>query len=78
VDPAVLPAEPVSRAHELVEQVRRRRGAPPPSLPDADRIPDSIGRPQETHHEAAVLIREAVERIIDMIAPPVSTRRAPA
>jgi protein-tyrosine phosphatase len=69
VDPAVLPAEPVSRAHELVEQVRRRRGVAPPSLPEADRIPDPIGRPQEAHHEAAVLIREAVQRIVDLIAP---------
>jgi protein-tyrosine phosphatase len=75
VDLAALPAEPVSRAHELVEQVRRRRGVSPPSLPDADRIPDPMGRSQEAHHEAAVLIEDAVTRIVDVIAPPLSRPR---
>ncbi|TQM14799.1 hypothetical protein [Pseudonocardia kunmingensis] len=70
VDPAQLPTEPVSRAHALVEQVRTRRGVSPPSLPEADRIPDPMGGPPQAHHEAAVLIREAVTRIVDMIAPP--------
>jgi protein-tyrosine phosphatase len=78
VDLAALPAEPVNRAHELVEQVRRRRGVSPPSLPDVDRIPDPMGRPQEAHHEAAVLIEDAVARIVDVIAPPLSRPRAPA
>jgi protein-tyrosine phosphatase len=70
VDPADLPADPVARAHELVEQVRKRRGVSPPSLPDADRVPDPMGRPQQAHHEAAELIREAVTTIVDAIAPP--------
>jgi protein-tyrosine phosphatase len=70
VDPTTLPAEPLARAHELVEQVRMRRGVSPPSLPDADRIPDPMGRPQYAHHEAAELIRDAVSTIVDIIAPP--------
>jgi protein-tyrosine phosphatase len=70
VDPAELPADPVARAHELVDQVRNRRGVSPPSLPDADRIPDPMGRPQQAHHEAATLIRDAVTTIVDVIAPP--------
>jgi protein-tyrosine phosphatase len=77
VDPADLPVEPVRRAHALVEQVRRRRGVSPPSLPEADRIPDPIGGPREAHHEAAVLIRDAVSRIVDVIAAPLSRRRGP-
>ncbi len=78
VDSAELPAEPVSRAHALVEQVRGRRGVSPPSLPEADGIPDPMGGPQAAHHEAAVLIRDAVSQIVDVIAPPLSRRRAPA
>jgi protein-tyrosine phosphatase len=77
VNPALLPADPVARAHELVEQVRKRRGVSPPSL-DTDGIPDPMGRPPEAHREAAVLIQDAVARIVDVIAPPLSRRRAPA
>ncbi len=76
VDQSALPAEPVARAHELVEQVRRRRGVSPPSLPDVDHIPDPMGRPQQAHHEAAELILDAVSTIVDVIAPPLSTLRA--
>ena len=76
VDPLALPAEPVARAHALVEQVRGLRGVSPPRLPDADRIPDPIGRPAEAHREAAALIADAVERIVEAIAPPLSTRLA--
>ena len=77
VNPALLPADPVARAHELVEQVRKRRGVSPPSL-DTDGIPDPMGHPPEAHREAAVLIQDAVARIVDVIAPPLSRRRAPA
>ena len=70
VDPGALSADPVARAHELVDLVRMRRGLSPPTLPDADRIPDPMGRPQQAHHEAALLIREAVSTIVDVIAPP--------
>lgn len=77
VDPVLLPAEPVARAHELVGQVRKRRGVSPPSL-DADGIPDPMGHPPDAHREAAVLIQDAVARVVDVIAPPLSRRRAPA
>lgn len=78
VDQRVLPAEPVARAHELVEQVRRRRGLSPPSLPEADRIPDPMGGPQQAHHDAAVLIQDAVTTIVDVVVPPLGRRRARA
>jgi protein-tyrosine phosphatase len=76
VDPAELPPDPVARAHALVGAVRRRRGVSPPTLPDADRVPDPMGRPQQAHHEAAVLIRDAVSTIVDVIAPPRNRVRA--
>jgi protein-tyrosine phosphatase len=69
VEPALLPDEPVARAHALVEQVRARRGLTPPVGPDADRVPDPMGGPPAAHHAAAVLIREAVETIVDVLAP---------
>jgi protein-tyrosine phosphatase len=61
-----------------VGAVRQRRGLSPPSLPDADRIPDPMGKPQEAHHEAALLIRDAVSTIVDVIAPPRVRLEAPA
>ncbi|GAA1273183.1 low molecular weight phosphatase family protein [Pseudonocardia aurantiaca] len=76
VDQAALPADPVARAHALVGAVRQRRGVSPPSLPDADRIPDPMGKPQEAHHEAAMLILDAVSTIVDVIAPPRNRVRA--
>nr|WP_252442221.1 hypothetical protein [Pseudonocardia humida] len=73
VELAVLPEAPVDRAHALVEAVRTRRGLVPPPAPDADRVPDPMGGPQEAHHRAAVLIHEAVATLVDVIAP----RRVP-
>jgi len=70
VDPALLPDEPVERAHALVDHVRHRRGMEPPASPEAELIPDPMGRPRAAHHEAAVLIRDAVEVIVQAIAPP--------
>ena len=78
VDQDVLPTEPVPRAHALVEQVRRRRGLSPPTRPDADRIPDPMGHSQQAHHEAALLIEDAVTMIVDTVAPPLRTLRARA
>jgi protein-tyrosine phosphatase len=69
VDRAALPEEPVARAHALVDLVRTRRGLAPPTVPDADRVPDPMGGPQAAHHKAAVLIGDAVNAIIDVIAP---------
>jgi protein-tyrosine phosphatase len=69
VDRAALPDEPVARAHALVDLVRTRRGLAPPTVPDADRVPDPMGGPQAAHHNAAVLIADAVNSIIDVIAP---------
>jgi protein-tyrosine phosphatase len=73
VGPRGLPDDPVARAGALVEMVRSRRGLAPPTLPEADRVPDPIGGPQEAHHRAAMLIMEAVTGIVDVIAP----RRVP-
>jgi protein-tyrosine phosphatase len=74
VDPSALPDEPVARAHTLIDLVRTRRGLAPPTLPDADRVPDPMGGGQAEHHKAAVLISDAVNAIVDIIAP----RRVPA
>ncbi len=74
IEPAVLPAAPIDRAHALVELVRTRRGLAPPAAPDADRVPDPMGGPQEAHHRAAMLIHEAVGTLVDVIAP----RQVPA
>lgn len=49
VDRGALPDDPVTRAHALVGEVRRRRGLSPPTHPEGDRIPDPMGRPQEAH-----------------------------
>jgi protein-tyrosine phosphatase len=69
VDQSALPAEPVARAHALIDLVRTRRGLAPPTLPDADRVPDPMGGGQDAHHKAAVLIADAVNVIVDVIAP---------
>lgn len=68
VEGSDLPAEPVQRAHALVEQARRRRGVVLPS-PDGDCLPDPMGGPPKAHHEAGMLIQAAVATIIDVIAP---------
>jgi protein-tyrosine phosphatase len=78
VDQRELPTEPVARAHELVEQVRRRRGVSPPGVSEEDRVPDPMGGPQRAHHDAAVLIEDAVTTIVDVVAPPLSRLRARA
>lgn len=41
----------------------------PPVSPDDDGIPDPMGRPPAAHHEAAILIAEAVGAFVDMVAP---------
>jgi len=70
VDGAELPDDPVPRAHALIEQVWLRRGLLPPLDASEEEVPDPIGHPQSVHHRAAILIHEAVEAIIDVIAPP--------
>jgi protein-tyrosine phosphatase len=69
VDPAVLPADPVERAHALVDHTRHGRGLAPPAGPDADRVPDPIGGPRQAHHAAAVLLAEALETVVSVITP---------
>lgn len=69
VDASALPERPVDRAHLLVDLARGRRGLLPPVPPEEDRIPDPMGGTQEDHHRAAVLIREAVSVLIDIVAP---------
>jgi protein-tyrosine phosphatase len=69
VDASALPEHPVQRAHALVDLGRRQRGLLPPVDPDDDRVPDPMGGTADDHHRAAVLIREAVSSIVDLIAP---------
>ena len=68
VDPDELPDTPVERAQALVELARAQRGLVPPPE-DGDDVPDPIGRPQEAHHAAATLIRDAVQRITEVMLP---------
>lgn len=69
VDLAELPDDPVERALRLVERARASRGLAPPDSPEADLIPDPMGDDPRAHHGAAVLIRDAVEQIVELIAP---------
>ncbi|MFR9800848.1 hypothetical protein ACL02T_00920 [Pseudonocardia sp. RS010] len=70
VDERMLPeGDPVKRAHELVEQARMKRGLVPLDR-DEISIVDPIGKPQQAHHEAVVLITDAVYRIVEKIVPP--------
>jgi len=75
VDQRDLPLEPVPRAHALVELARGRRGLTPPTSLEADQVPDPMGKPPEAHHEAAMLIREAVQMIVGVISPPLRARQ---
>lgn len=68
VDPERLPEHPVERATALVELARGQRGLVPPPE-DGDEVSDPIGRPQWAHHAAATLIRETVQRIVDVMLP---------
>ncbi|MCW0212413.1 MAG: hypothetical protein OJJ54_03565 [Pseudonocardia sp.] len=69
VDPDVLPADPVLRAHELVEQARFKRGLVPMD-PEDLAIPDPMGRSQKAHHDAVMLIVDAVARIVNVMVAP--------
>jgi protein-tyrosine phosphatase len=75
IDPAGLPADPLARAHAVVEAAWMQRGLLPPSASTDDRIPDPIGRPPADHQLAVTLIHSAVQRIIDVIAPPLTVAR---
>ena len=68
IDPDALPDVPTERAQALVELARAQRGLVPPPE-DGDDVPDPIGGPQEAHHTAATLIREAVQRIVAVMLP---------
>ncbi len=76
VDPADLPVAPVARAHALVELARLRRGLVRPCSREDDEVPDPIGLPPDAHHRAAVLIRTAVQTIVDLIAAPTRQTRS--
>jgi protein-tyrosine phosphatase len=68
VDPDGLPSDPVTRAHELVEQARLNRGLVKVD-PEELTIPDPMGRSRQAHHEAVMLIVDAVHRIVNLIVP---------
>ena len=44
--------------------------AGPAGPPDDDQIPDTMGRPQQAHHVAAMLIRASVQTVVDVLTPP--------
>jgi protein-tyrosine phosphatase len=69
VDHDALPAQPVARAHALVERARNRRGMLPPVAPEDDVIPDPIGLPQAAYHDATELITQAITTIVDAVTP---------
>jgi protein-tyrosine phosphatase len=70
VDERMLPDEdPVKRAHELVEQARMKRGLVAMD-PEDLKVPDPMGQPQQAHHQAVMLITDAVYRIVSKIVPP--------
>ncbi|MGY1659593.1 low molecular weight phosphatase family protein [Geodermatophilus sp. SYSU D00705] len=68
--PTALPADPVPRAHALVEAVRRHRGLVPPVSPAEDDVLDPMGGPVREHAAAAQSIDDAVRIIVDILAPP--------
>lgn len=68
VDPAALPDDAVERAGELVKLARAQRGMASVA-PDADQVPDPIGRSAAVHRQAAALMHEAVAAIVDALAP---------
>ncbi len=74
VDPDDLPVDPVERARALVELARAQRGLVPPPE-DGDDIPDPIGGPQSAHHSSALLIRETVQRVADVMVPASPAKR---
>jgi protein-tyrosine phosphatase len=76
IDRSGLPRDPVARAHAVVEAAWTNRGLMPPAAQADDRIPDPIGLPQAAHHHAATLIHAAVQRIVDVIAPPLTVPAA--
>lgn len=70
VDPAELPHDPPERARALTRLAHQgRTGAPPPAAVDDD-VPDPISGPAAAHRRAALLIRDAVHAVVDVIAPP--------
>jgi protein-tyrosine phosphatase len=70
VDERLLPVDPVARAHALVEEARQLRGLIPPADAEDDRIPDPMGQTAVAHQQVAMLITDALEAIVDVIAPP--------
>lgn len=64
VDPEKLPAHPVARAHALVDLARLQRGLV--AVRDDD-VPDPMGRPQEVYHRSAVLMRDAIRTIVEVV-----------
>ncbi len=69
VDPALLGADPVSRARTLTKESLTRRGLQPPVGPGGYDVPDPMGGPTQAHRHAARLIRDAVRTIVEIIAP---------
>jgi protein-tyrosine phosphatase len=69
VDQEALPADPVPRAHALVAQAHRHREMVPEANPDEDQVPHSTSCPPAGPDHATVLISEALQAIVDVIAP---------
>ena len=69
VDPDSLPAQPVPRAHALIDEVRLMRGLVAPDRAGRRRVPDPMGRRRRPPAGRGAH-RDAVQEIVDVIAPP--------
>jgi protein-tyrosine phosphatase len=49
VDPAVLPTDPVARAHGLIDEVQLLRGLVAQTEPGGDEVPDPMGQSSAEH-----------------------------
>jgi protein-tyrosine phosphatase len=64
-----LPLDPVARAAALVGAVRAARGMTPPCPPEANTVPDPMGRPAADHLNSARIAAEALHTILTALAP---------
>jgi protein-tyrosine phosphatase len=69
IDPAVLPLDPVERAHALVQHAPAQRGRHRPGKPEDDSVADPMGRRRRAHRTAAQQIARAVTSIAEAVAP---------
>lgn len=71
VDPGELPSDPALRPAALVVAAGRQRGLVRPDRPEDDDITDPYGGPAEGYPPTARLIEATLQRLLDLLAPPV-------